>query len=404
MATPGALSRDAGLGVGRLRFDAVLWLAALGITAGAIYFQSVVSWRQSLLFLIGVFAGIVLYHAAFGFTSSWRVFISDRRGAGLRAQMLMLAATCLVFFPLLASGNLFGQPLRGSVSPAGIPVIAGAFIFGLGMQLGGGCASGTLYTAGGGSVRMLLVLLMFIVGSLVGTAHAPWWAAQPSWAPTSLVTLYGPVGGLAISLAAFAAIASGTVVLEKRRHGRLVETDSTSRWLRGPWPLAAGAIGLSVVNIATLVVAGRPWGVTSAFALWGAKAAAALGIPVHTWPYWTAPAQKAALEASVVNDVTSVMNFGIIMGALLAALLAGRFAPVWRVPARSLAAAIVGGLLLGYGARVAFGCNIGAYFSGIASGSLHGWLWLPAGFAGSAIGTMLRPMFGLSVERTRTGT
>src|SRR5688572_14966671 len=123
MATPGALLRDAGLGVGRLRFDAGLWLAALGITAGAIYFQSAVSWRQSLLFLIGVFAGIVLYHAAFGFTSSWRVFINDRRGAGLRAQMLMLAATCLVFFPLLAAGNMFGQPLRGSVSPAGIPVI-----------------------------------------------------------------------------------------------------------------------------------------------------------------------------------------------------------------------------------------------------------------------------------------
>jgi hypothetical protein len=141
--------------------------------------------------------------------------------------------------------------------------------------------------------------------------------------------------------------------------------------------------------------------VTSAFALWGAKVAAELGFAVQTWPYWTTPAQKAALEASVLNDVTSVMNVGIIMGALLASLLAGRFAPAWRVPARSLVAAVIGGLLLGYGARVAFGCNIGAYFSGIASGSLHGWLWLPAAFAGSAIGTTLRPMFGLSVERSR---
>jgi hypothetical protein len=51
-------------------------------------------------------------------------------------------------------------------------------------------------------------------------------------------------------------------------------------------------------------------------------------------------------------------------------------------------------------ARAAYGCNIGAYFSGIASGSLHGWLWLPAAFAGSAIGTHLRPMFDLGVERT----
>ncbi len=79
---------------------------------------------------------------------------------------------------------------------------------------------------------------------------------------------------------------------------------------------------------------------------------------------------------------------------------AGKFAPVWKVPARSLAGAVIGGLLLGYGARLAFGCNIGAYFSGILSGSLHAWLWLPAAFAGSALGVRLRPLFGLAVEKT----
>jgi uncharacterized membrane protein YedE/YeeE len=83
-------------------------------------------------------------------------------------------------------------------------------------------------------------------------------------------------------------------------------------------------------------------------------------------------------------------------------MAAGRFTPVWRVPARSILAAVAGGLLLGYGARVASGCNIGAYFSGIASGSLHGWLWLPAAFAGNVLGTSLRPWFGLGVERTTT--
>jgi uncharacterized membrane protein YedE/YeeE len=94
------------------------------------------------------------------------------------------------------------------------------------------------------------------------------------------------------------------------------------------------------------------------------------------------------------------MDGGIVLGALLAALLANRFAPGWRIPARSLAAAILGGLMLGYGARIAYGCNIGAYFSGIASGSLHGWLWLPCAFAGNVLGTYLRPTFGLGVERT----
>jgi uncharacterized membrane protein YedE/YeeE len=379
---------------------AVVASAAIAVVALAL--AAVTNWRQSALFLVGAGAGVVLYHAAFGFTSSWRVFISDRRGAGLRAQMLMLALTCVVFFPLLSAGSLFGQPVRGSISPPGLAVIAGAFIFGVGMQLGGGCASGTLYSAGGGSTRMLVVLAAFIAGSLAGTAHAAWWTALPAWAPTSVVTLWGPVPALAASLAVFGSIAAVTTAVERRHHGRLMpdHSDGRAHWLHGPWPLVAGAAGLALVNIATLAIAGRPWGVTSAFALWGAKIAALLGVSVETWPYWAAPAQAAALRASVLNDVTSVMNVGIIVGAMAAALLAGRFAPTWKIPARSLAAAILGGLLLGYGARVAYGCNIGAYFSGIASGSLHGWLWLPAAFAGNVLGTYMRPLFQLAVERT----
>ncbi len=95
------------------------------------------------------------------------------------------------------------------------------------------------------------------------------------------------------------------------------------------------------------------------------------------------------------------MDIGIVLGAMTAAALAGRYAPVWKVQARSLVAAVVGGLLLGYGARLAYGCNIGAYFSGIVSGSLHGWLWLVAAFFGNVVGTRLRPAFGLEVERIK---
>ena len=391
-------------------------ITAILIALAAWYLSAAISWRQAALFLVGAGAGVVLYHAAFGFTSSWRVFISDRRGAGLRAQMLMLAITCAVFFPLLASGTFFGTPVRGSISPIGVGVAVGAFIFGLGMQLGGGCASGTLFSVGGGSTRMLVTLFFFIIGSVIGTAHMGWWTKQPAFAATSIVTTWGPWAALAASLALFGAISWITVVAEKKRHGRLVggplalsEQPPASgrlgvegRWLAGPWPLVAGAIGLALVNIATLTIGGRPWGVTSAFALWGAKWFQALGVNVASWSYWTPQAQATALQSSVLKDVTSVMDFGIILGALLAAILAGRFAPVWKASARSLAAAVVGGLLLGYGARIAYGCNIGAYFSGIASGSLHGWLWLVAAFAGNIAGTRLRPLFDLNVEKTRT--
>jgi hypothetical protein len=145
------------------------------------------------------------------------------------------------------------------------------------------------------------------------------------------------------------------------------------------------------------VLAGRPWGVTSAFALWGSKALALTGVDVASWPYWRPAARAAELRAGVLNDVTTIMNIGIMLGALTASGLAGRFSPSWRVPLRSLGAAVIGGLLLGYGARIAYGCNIGAYFGGIASTSLHGWLWFAAAFAGNIAGTRLRPYFGLRV-------
>ncbi|WP_458095599.1 YeeE/YedE family protein [Roseomonas sp. WA12] len=378
--------------------------AAALLIAGMAVLGQVVSARQAALYLLGAVLGLVLYHAAFGFTSAWRVFIADRRGEGLRAQMLMLALAVLLFFPVLAAGSVFGQPVQGLVAPVGVSVIFGAFIFGIGMQLGGGCASGTLYTVGGGSVRMVLTLLSFVAGSAMGAAHLHWWSALPHLPPISLVASFGVVPALVLNLAVFAGIAGVTVLLERRRHGRLVHAVMPARaglprLLRGPWPIVAGALALAVLNFVTLALAGRPWGITSAFALWGSKAALALGFDVNAWPYWASPGQQALLHGSVLGDVTSVMDVGIMVGALLAAALAGRFSPNWRLPLRSAVAAVVGGVVLGYGARLAYGCNIGAYFSGIASGSLHGWVWMVAAFFGNVLGTRLRPLFGLEVER-----
>ncbi|PQP01782.1 hypothetical protein C5614_00455 [Massilia phosphatilytica] len=382
-----------------------LGVSLLLIILGAWYLAQTVDAKHAALFVVGALLGLALYHAAFGFTSAWRVFIADGRGAGLRAQMIMLAVGVALFFPALSAGTLFGNPVTGLVSPAGTSVIVGAFMFGIGMQLGGGCASGTLYTVGGGSTRMIVTLLAFIAGSVIATAHMPFWTSLPQLKPISLVKTLGLAPALLLNWVVFALIAFITVVVEKRRHGRLVDPTvrpaHASPWLHGPWPLVAGAIALVVLNFATLALSGRPWGVTSAFALWGAKAAQVIGIDTASWTYWSTKANAAALAAPVSHDVTSVMDIGIVLGAMLAAALAGRYAPVWRVPLRSLLAAVVGGLMLGYGARLAYGCNIGAYFSGIVSGSLHGWLWLVAAFAGNVFGTRLRPLFGLEVERVK---
>ena len=376
------------------------------LVVGTFYFSSLVDWRHGSLFVVGGMLGLFLYHATFGFTSAWRVFISDRRGAALRGQMLLLGVSCVLFFPVLGSGTpLLTETVRGNVNPIGTAVIVGAFIFGVGMQIGGGCASGTLFAVGGGNLRMIVTLTSFVMGSVIGALQAPWWQSLPQLPPVSLIESFGTLTALAISLTALGLISYGSRVMERRRHGRLLDLPEVIRhgWprvFRGPWPYLAGALGLALANFATLALAGRPWGITSAFALWGSKGAALIGFEPSSWTYWSSSARQAALTGNILSDTTTVMNVGILLGALLASGLAGRFRPAWSVPLRSLVAAIIGGLLLGYGARLAYGCNIGAYFSGVASGSVHGWLWLVSAFAGSVVGTRLRPHCGLGVERS----
>ncbi len=385
----------------------VVAVAALLLVGGALALMGSFGWRQGSLYLLGGSLGLVLYHATFGFASSWRRFVTEGRGAGLRAQMVMLALATAVFLPVLAKGSLFGTWVGGAVAPFGVSVLAGAFLFGVGMQLGGACASGTLYTLGGGSTRMALTLVFFIVGSVIGSAHLPWWLDLPRQT-VSLTTELGLAGALALQIGILAAIALITMVVERRRHGRLEEQEprpgppGLRRLIQGPWPLVWGGVLLALLNLATLALSGRPWTVSFGYTLWGAKIAAGLGIDVASWEFWTWRFPKQALEASVFANPTSVMNFGIVAGALLAAGLAGRFAPVARIAPAPALAAVVGGILMGYGARLAFGCNVGAYFSGIASGSLHGWLWFVAALAGTYLGARLRPSFGLASGPNRT--
>ena len=360
-------------------------------------------WRQGSLYLLGGALGLVLYHAAFGFASSWRSFLTKGDGQGIRAQMAMIALASLAFFPLLAGGEAFGQGLGGAVAPLGVSVAAGAFLFGLGMQLGGGCASGTLYTVGGGSTRMLVTLFFFIVGSLLGSAHLPYWLKAPSLGSISLLTELGLPLGLTVQLVLLALVGGLTLAFERykgfanmpKKNG-----NGTGRhWLYGPWPLLAGAATLALLNVVTLLLAGHPWTVSFGYTLWGAKIASAVGIDVANWEFWTWRFPAQALAKSWLANTTSVMNLGILVGAFLAAGLAGRFRPSHRLSWRPVIAAAIGGTLMGYGARLAFGCNVGAFFSGIASGSLHGWLWFAAALIGCAVGIKLRPLFGLAGRR-----
>ena len=137
---------------------------------------------------------------------------------------------------------------------------------------------------------------------------------------------------------------------------------------------------------------------TFGFTVWGAKAAQALGFDLTHSAFWQWAGPKHALSESVLSDTSSLTDFGMLFGAMAAAAAVRPFAATAWPPVKSLLAAALGGLLMGWGARLGFGCNIGAFVGGVASGSLHGWLWFVAALPGCLIGIRLRPLFGLSKD------
>ncbi|MGG6447885.1 YeeE/YedE family protein [Pseudobacillus badius] len=371
---------------------AILLLAAIVQTA---------NWTQGVLFAIGLALGVTLLYARFGFTSAFRRLMSVGNVQGLQAHMIMLAVASALFALILGTGFSFtGVTPAGYVSPVGTSLIFGSFIFGIGMQLGNGCASGTLYQVGGGASSMVLTLLAFIAGSVLGAYHFTFWMEEtPSLPPISLAesTGLGYFGALIVQLILFAAIYWITVQIARKKNPPMMKPlPTTAGWkkvFRGSWPLITAAVVLALLNALTLTVRGNPWGITSAFALWGGKALMAMGIDVSSWGFFSG-ANGEALTQTVLADSTSVMNFGIILGAFISAAFQGTFKPK-KIQPKVAAAAIIGGLLMGYGARLSFGCNIGAYFGGIASFSLHGWVWMVMAMLGTYAALFIRPLFGL---------
>lgn len=244
------------------------WLLWRAIAAGVLYALAGLHGGPHALGLLtlGAALGWTLHHSAFGFTSGWRRFLVDRDGGALRAQLVMVAVAMVLMQPVIAAGGILDRPVVGATAPLSVSLVVGAFVFGVAMQLGGGCASGTLYAAGAGSARMLVTLAFFVTGSTIATAHVPWWFSLPEMGQLVLPDAIGLLPGLSVQLLVLCMVFAITTVTERKRHGRLMSLFGASNGapptdlVRGPWPLLAGAITLGVLATVTLLVAGTRGG------------------------------------------------------------------------------------------------------------------------------------------------
>ncbi|RJG05030.1 YeeE/YedE family protein [Noviherbaspirillum cavernae] len=340
--------------------------------------------RQGLLALLGIGFGAVLQGARFGFTTGWRNYIENRDPQGLWAQMLLLVLAAALTLPLIA-----GNPgeLVGAVAPLTFSLVLGAFLFGAAMQLADGCGSGTLYKAGAGAPISFAVLPTFAIGSFLGASHQPAWVALGGLPPVDMLQFGWPVA-LAITVAGCGLVA-WLAARGARKHRAMnagTEQPAATGWAKRWW---IGAILLAILYVLHLIVAGQPWGIVYGIGLWGAKAAAATGWSPVGDAFWGAAPHAQRLVDPILADITSVTNIGLIFGALAASRWNGP-ADIRIPPARRLLAAAVAGLVMGYSSRMAFGCNVGAFLDGIASASVHGWVWFALAFAGSLLGVRVR--------------
>jgi hypothetical protein len=255
--------------------------------------------RGLTLFALGGALGAVFIGFQYGFASAWRRFLVAGETMGLAAHFLLIGLCALLFIP--AAG--LGLAATGSLAPVSVSLVIGAFIFGIGMQLANGCGSGVLFSFGGGSGRMLVALPFFILGSLLGSFLLPTALDWGSLGQVAIAGGAGETGRLLVNIGLIAATGAAFYVTGRRRGQAL------------PRQLVIGSLVIAALCWLVFIISGNPWGITFGFTLWGAKIAALIGVPVGDFTFWQWAGPRRALTHSVLADVSSLMDVGMVIGA-----------------------------------------------------------------------------------------
>ena len=378
--------------------------------------------KHAALWWVAVLLGFTFYRSGYGFTRAWRNLMTCHSTVGVRAHLLwVVLASCLIF-PVFRFG-WFGSDVFDIMRPVGLMMLSGAFLFGIGMQVAGSCTSGSMYRSGSGQFRLWFSIFGIITGAFFASLQ------YGNWTDLPIFFVYSYQRELPLLLAIGTQIFIVAILwlllhkLEKRWCGNVtgifdhdqvrsslaginqsldVEAGTLSgkkHWLFERWTLGAGSIMLAVLSLIALILLNRPWVISLAFPFWSAKLASFAGLEYdfEFWDYWGIPQNESMLSLGLFEDVTSLMNFGFILGASWATLSLIKHVSNANEQGHNLkdllyrpVVTFVGGLFMGYGAIIGLGCNIGGFIAAVLSGSVHGWAWVVAALCGTMVGVWLR--------------
>ena len=375
--------------------------------------QSAKNPNLGLFLLTGLAIGYVLQRSRYGFGGAIKKPYLTGNITLSKAVLLLFSMTVIGTAAIHYAAHMNGvrSPGIGYVVEANLATVIGGFLFGMGMMFGGGCASGTLTDSGEGEGRGLFVLLFFCIGALWGAYDLPWWKESFFFNGVRgyLPDLFGYFGAIVISLLGYLLIYLYLIKLEaKRKKNGTYIPDSDEKDLIGyhngkilskgmyntlfvkRWSNNAGSALIAILFFIILITTGTSWGVTAVFANWAAWFFNWIGIiDVNNWGYFSTVSKQATLAGGFFNDPGSMRNIGILLGALIAPLLAGNLVFKSTFKPKNLIAYAIGGLCMGYGARIAMGCNVGALLSGLSNMSLSGWVFMIPLIFGGLLGAKI---------------
>ncbi|RAV32232.1 YeeE/YedE thiosulfate transporter family protein [Corynebacterium heidelbergense] len=321
--------------------------------------------------ILGAALGFVMQRGRFCVTGMIRDIFTLRSWRGFTALLIVIAVHALGLALLTSTGVI-----APSVKPfAPIGVVLGSFVFGLGIVLAGGCASGTWYRSAEGLVGSWIALLMYGLSAAAMKYGALSWLQKGltsyRWNVTTLPAL------LNVSTWVFAvplALGAAAAAIHYLR-------DEASR-------PAVAQLTPRKSGIAHLLTE-RPWHFYPTAVIIGVLGTLA-------WPLSTASGRNAGLGITTPSaDLTTFLTtgntarinwgvmlvLGLLLGAFAAAKASGEFRV--RVPSGTQAVrSVVGGVLMGVGASLAGGCTVGNGMVETALFSFQGWVALAAIAAG----------------------
>lgn len=399
-----SLRQRATLGLGQLARATTIRIAGAALVVVAVVGLSL--WLQQaggygtpavLSLWFGVGLGVVFERGRFCFFCILRECFEERNSTGIYAILAALAVGGLGY--VLVAGAFLPDPSRGRLPPGAhigpiSPVlVAGGVAFGVGMCLAGGCISGLLYRVGEGYSRAPIGLLGVLLGFGLGfyswntlylsfIAQAPvWWL--PAW--------LGYGGALALHLAILGGVAVWLLPFLPNLPARAAQPISLSsigaalfgtRWN----PLPTGALVGVIGAVAYFRV--EPLGVTAQLGSISRTVLHDAGaLPARLYGLDTLAGCATQVGQAITTN--GWLIGGLVAGSFAAALLANRF-QISSITPRNSGTALLGGILMGWGAMVSLGCTVGVLLSGISVFALSGWVFTLAMLAGVWLGLRLR--------------